>query len=80
MEDFLTGQDASKRKSDNEKYLASLQQRVEKVNAVEVTIEELGDEELEAKTKEFRDRLAAGEDINGVLLDEAFAVVREAAW
>jgi preprotein translocase subunit SecA len=80
MEEFLTGQDSSKRASDNEKYTASQQQRVLKINALEVDVEELGDDELEAKTTEFRERLAKGEDLNGPLLEEAFAVVREAAW
>ena len=36
--------------------------------------------ELAAKTDEFRQRLKNGEDVNGPLLEEAFAVVREAAW
>jgi preprotein translocase subunit SecA len=80
MEEFLTGQDSSKRASDNEKYMASQQERVLKINALEVDVEELGDDELEAKTTEFRERLAKGEDLNGPLLEEAFAVVREAAW
>jgi preprotein translocase subunit SecA len=40
----------------------------------------LGDDELEQKTSEFRERLAKGEDLNGSLLEETFAVVREAAW
>ncbi len=40
----------------------------------------MGDDELQAKTTEFKERLAKGEDINGPLLEEAFAVVREAAW
>jgi preprotein translocase subunit SecA len=80
MEDFLTGQDSSKRKSDNVEYMASLQKRVEKINALEADIEELGDDELELKTNEFRERLRKGEDLNGSLLEEAFAVVREAAW
>jgi SecA DEAD-like domain len=80
MEDFLSGADASKRESDNQKYLDSLQQRVERINALEPEIENLGDDELERKTVEFQQRLRTGEDINGKLLEEAFAVVREAAW
>jgi len=80
MEDFLSGQDSSKRESDNKKYLDSLQKRVEKINALEPEIEELDDDALEAKTAEFQTRLKSGEDINGKLLEEAFAVVREAAW
>jgi SecA DEAD-like domain len=80
MEDFLAGSDKSKRDVDNAQYLAALQQRVDRINAMESTIEDLGDDELEAKTREFQQRLQNGEDINGPLLEEAFAVVREAAW
>lgn len=81
FEDFLSGQDDSQREKENEDYIAQkLQQRVDRINALEETIEELDDDELEAKTAEFKQRLADGEDINGPLLEEAFAVVREAAW
>lgn len=80
MEDFLTGSDAATREKQNKEYLATLQKRVDRINDLEATVEDLGDDELEAKTAEFRDRLTKGEDINGVLLEEAFAVVREAAW
>jgi len=79
MEDFLAGTDNDKRQEDNDKYLATLDQRVKKVNALEAVIEDLGDDELLAKSAEFRKRLAGGEDINGPILEEAFAVVREAA-
>jgi hypothetical protein len=80
MEDFITGTDEKTRKRENDEYLAKLQKRVDKINALEPEIEDLGDEELQAKTKEFKERLAKGEDINGPILEEAFAVVREAAW
>jgi len=80
MEDFLSGADKSTREADNKKYLETLQKRVEAINALESDIEELGDDELQAKTAEFRARLQKGEDLNGPLLEEAFAVVREAAW
>jgi hypothetical protein len=80
VKDFIVETDAKTRKADNEKYLKQLQQRVDKINALEATIEELDDEELQAKTDEFRARLKQGEDINGRVLEEAFAVVREAAW
>jgi preprotein translocase subunit SecA len=80
MEDLLMGADATKRDADNQKYLAELQQRVDRINALESSIEDLDDDELEGKTMEFRQRLQNGEDINGPLLEEAFAVVREAAW
>jgi preprotein translocase subunit SecA len=80
MENFLTGQDLSARDKDNQKYLKSLQPRIDRINELEATIEELEDDELAAKTIEFRKRLHQGEDINGPILEEAFAVVREAAW
>jgi preprotein translocase subunit SecA len=53
-----------------------LQQRVEAVSALEPEMEKLTDSDLKAKTEEFRERLAGGETIDG-LLPEAFAVVRE---
>lgn len=80
MEDFLTGQDQGKRIQANKEYLSSLQIRVDNVNALESSIEELDDDELQSKTIEFKKRLTYGEDINGPVLEEAFAVVREAAW
>jgi SecA DEAD-like domain len=81
VEDFLSGADASQREVDNNKYIAELQQRVTRINALESEIEELGDDELEQKTMEFKHRIQQkGESINGPLLEEAFAVVREAAW
>jgi hypothetical protein len=80
VEDYETGMDAKTRQKENDKYLEGLQKRVETINGLEAAIEDLGDDELQAKTKEFRDRLVKGEDLNGPLLEEAFAVVREAAW
>jgi hypothetical protein len=80
FEDFLDGQDTSSRAKETEKYLKKLQTRVESINALEAGIEELGDDELTAKSEEFKQRLAAGEEMNGKLLEEAFAVVREASW
>lgn len=80
LEDFMSGKDAEKRKKENERYIQDLQKRVEKINALEPLVDDMGDDELQAKTVEFRERLNKGEDINGPLLEEAFAVVREAAW
>lgn len=48
------------------------------VNALEVKISQLSDEELRAKTAEFKERLIRGESLDS-LLPEAFAVVREAS-
>ncbi len=57
------------------KALASL---VPDINALEPEIEALSDDDLRAKTGEFRSRLDQGEDLDDLLI-EAFAVVREAA-
>ncbi|HEV2767165.1 MAG TPA: preprotein translocase subunit SecA [Acidimicrobiales bacterium] len=51
---------------------------VPEINALEPEIAALSDEALTAKTGEFRQRLANGEDLDDLLI-EAFAVVREAA-
>jgi len=64
--------------SPNEREIARLRRRVEQINALEPEIHALSDQQLAAKTDEFRGRLAAGETLNEVL-DEAYAVVREAA-
>lgn len=80
LEEMIMGKDNEKRKENNAKYLAELQKRVDRINGLEPEIEELDDDELIAKTEEFKARLGKGEDINGPLLEEAFAVVREAAW
>lgn len=80
LEDFFSGRDEEKRKTQNEKYLQELQKRVDRINALEPMVDELGDDELQQKSAEFKKRLSKGEDINGPLLEEAFAVVREAAW
>ena len=80
MEDFITGSDTKTRDTENQSYLAELQKRVDRINGLEPSIEDLGDDELQAKTEEFRARLKDGEDINGPILEEMFAVVREAAW
>lgn len=80
LDQFIEGRDKATRKKETEKYLAEIQKRVERINGLEAAIEDLGDNELMAKTEEFKARLAKGEDINGPILEEAFAVVREAAW
>ena len=49
------------------------------VMALEEEYAALTDEQLRAKTGEFKDRLAAGETLDD-LLPEAFATAREAAW
>ncbi len=58
--------------------LKVLQRTVESVTALEPALEKLSDEDLRAKTGEFRGRLENGETLDGIL-PEAFAVVREAS-
>jgi preprotein translocase subunit SecA len=61
----------------NEREIKRLRPRVAEINALEPAIKPLTDEQLRAKTAEFRERLASGATIDD-LLPEAFAVVREA--
>src|SRR6187455_381703 len=61
----------------NEREIKRLRPRVVEINALEPAIQSLTDEQLRAKTVEFRERLAKGATIDD-LLHEAFAVVREA--
>ncbi|BDE05506.1 protein translocase subunit SecA [Vulcanimicrobium alpinum] len=60
----------------NERELARLRKTVERVNALEPAMAALSDDELRAKTAEFKGRVEAGETLDA-LLPEAFAVVRE---
>ncbi|OUM88791.1 MAG: preprotein translocase subunit SecA [Bacillus thermozeamaize] len=62
----------------NAREVKRLAKVVEKINRLESEMRSLRDEELRAKTDEFRERLAKGETLDQ-LLPEAFAVVREAA-
>ena len=62
----------------NERALRAYRRRVPEINALEPAIAALSDEQLAAKTGEFRAKLAEGAEIDA-LLPEAFAVVREAA-
>jgi len=62
----------------NERVLKQLRKIVKKVNALEAGCQKLSDDELRAKTDEFKKRFAEGETLDD-LLPEAFAVVREAS-
>ena len=64
--------------SANDRYIKRQYKTVEKINALEAEISPLSDEQLKAKTDEFRTRIKQGETLDE-LLPEAFAVVREAA-
>ncbi len=64
--------------SRNDRLLKQMRKEVKKINALEPVIEALSDEELKAKTAEFKERLANGDTLESIL-PEAFAVVREAS-
>lgn len=58
--------------------IKKLSKMVDAIEALDEKMQALSDDELRAKTREFKDRLIAGETIDDLLV-EAFAVVREAA-
>ncbi|MDE4012325.1 preprotein translocase subunit SecA, partial [Glaesserella parasuis] len=64
--------------SSNDRTLRRLNKRVAQINRLEAEFEKLTDEQLQAKTAEFKQRLAEGATLDS-LLHEAFATVREAS-
>ncbi|ABO25311.1 preprotein translocase subunit SecA [Shewanella loihica] len=64
--------------SRNDRTLKTLGKIVTKINALEADFEKFSDEELKAKTAEFKQRLESGQTLDDVM-PEAFAVVREAS-
>ena len=62
----------------NDREIKRIQKKVKMINALEGDYSKLTDEELKAKTEEFKARLAKGETLDDLLV-EAFAVVREAS-
>jgi preprotein translocase subunit SecA len=64
--------------SSNDRKVKQMLARVAKITALEPAMAALSDEQLRAKTEEFRGRIAAGATLDSVL-NEAFAVVREAS-
>ena len=64
--------------SDTKKDIKKLEKEVAKINAFTDAVAKLSDTELQAKTDEFKARLANGETLDQ-LLPEAYAVVREAS-
>lgn len=63
--------------SSNDRMVKRLRKEVDAINALEPSMQSLSDEELRAKTTEFRQRIADGATLDSLLV-EAFAVVREA--
>lgn len=64
--------------SRNDRTIKNLRKTVALINALETQLEALSDEDLKAKTAEFRERYNNGQSL-GDILPEAFAVVREAS-
>ena len=64
--------------SKNERVLKQMGKVVKQINSYESEVEQLSDDDLKAKTVEFKARLEQGESIDAIL-PEAFAVVREAS-
>ena len=64
--------------SKNERELKRLRPIVQRINQLEPKIQILSDDQLRAKTREFKERLERGESLDEIL-PEAFAVVREAS-
>ena len=65
-------------KSYSEKEVNRVKPIVDKIEALDEDMQKLSDEELQAKTVEFRERLEKGETVDDLLI-EAFAVCREAS-
>ena len=64
--------------SANERRIRSYQPRVSEINALEAELEALSDEQLKARTDEFKKQVAEGTSLDDILVP-AFATVREAA-
>ncbi|MBQ8748840.1 MAG: preprotein translocase subunit SecA [Oscillospiraceae bacterium] len=63
----------------SEREIKKIQPIVDKILALEEAYSALSQEQLQAKTAEFKDRLAQGQTLDDIL-PEAFAAIREAAW
>lgn len=63
----------------SEREIKKIEPIVEKIEALDIEIQKLSDNELKGKTQEFKDRLNKGETLEDIL-PEAFATVREAAY
>ena len=64
--------------SRNDRLVKQYRQTVARINALEDATGKLGDEQLQAKTEEFKQRFQKGETLDDLLV-EAFAVCREAS-
>ncbi|WKL57408.1 preprotein translocase subunit SecA [Asticcacaulis sp. ZE23SCel15] len=65
--------------SSNERKVKSMMQRATRISALEPKYKAMSDDELSGQTVLFKERIAGGASLDS-LLEEAFGVVREAAW
>ncbi|CAM3283409.1 preprotein translocase subunit SecA [Asticcacaulis taihuensis] len=65
--------------SSNDRKVRGYMARAQKISALEPKMKAMSDEELRGQTQVFKERIAKGASLDS-LMDEAFAVVREAAW
>src|ERR1700677_1847324 len=64
--------------SSNDRKVKTMMAKVGAITALEPGLAALSDEQLRARTAEFKERLAAGQSLDSLFI-EAFAVVREAS-
>src|SRR5690606_35291905 len=62
----------------NQRQLKEIEKIADQIEALEPSIQQLSDTELQNKTNEFKDRLANGDTLDDIM-PEAYAVVREAS-
>ena len=62
----------------SDRELKRIKPQVDKIEALRPKVQAMTQEEMQAKTREFKERLAGGETLDDILV-EAFALVREAA-
>jgi preprotein translocase subunit SecA len=65
--------------SSNERKIKGLMARAARISAMEPKYKAMSDAELQGHTALFKDRIAKGASLDS-LLEETFAVVREASW
>ena len=63
----------------SERELKRIKSRVDKIEAMQESMRKLSQEEMQAKTNEFKSRLEKGETVDDIM-EEAYALVREAAF
>ena len=66
-------------KSYSEREVNRIRPLADRIEALDEKMSKLSDEELVAKTAEFKERLANGETLDDIIV-EAFATVREVSW